>query len=138
MTTILDTALTLIPQQQVTSSQSFSALDVQSVRSLPTTVWATTLTVPPVASVTFTLESATLAAGPYTELARLVWPAGVTGNRSIEVGVASSLAGAVSPAHRFVRVSTVQSGSFTGSSWLSKAGGSFGLADKPGSLLTVA
>jgi hypothetical protein len=137
MPAILDTALTLIPQQLVNSSQSFSAVDVQSVRDLPTTVWATTLTVPPAASVTFTLESATLAAGPYTVLSTLVWPAGVTGNRQIDVGVASSLSGAVSSSHRWLRVTTVQSGAFTGSSWLSKPGGAFGLGNKPGTTISV-
>jgi hypothetical protein len=137
MTTILDTALTLIPQQQVTTSQSFSAIDVQSVRDLPTTCWVVALTVPPAASVTFVLESSTLAAGAFVTLSTLVWPAGVTGNRQVEVGVASSIAGAVSPAHRFVRVSTVQSGSFTGTSYLSKPGGAFGLGNKPGSVVSV-
>jgi hypothetical protein len=137
VTTILDIGLTLIPQQLVNSSQSFSAVDVQSVCDLPTTTWATTLTIAPAASVTFVLEASTLAAGPYTEVARLVWPAGVTGNRQVDVGVAASISGAVSPAHRFVRVSTVQSGSFTGSSWLSKPGGAFGLGNKPGSTISV-
>jgi hypothetical protein len=137
VTTILDAGLTLIPQQLVNSSQSFSAIDLQSVRDLPTTTWATTLTIAPAASVTFTLESATLAAGPYTEVARLVWPAGVTGNKSIEVGVAGSLSGAVSPSHRWLRVSTTQTGAFTGTSYLSKSGGAFGLGTKPGSTISV-
>jgi hypothetical protein len=138
MPAILDTGLILIPQQLVNSSQSFSAIDVGSVRSMPTTVWVTTLTTPPAAAVTFTLESATLAAGPYTVLSTLQWPAGVVGNRQVEVGVASSLSGAISASHRWLRVTTVQSGAFTGSSWLSKPGGAFGLASKPGAILSVA
>jgi hypothetical protein len=137
MTAILDTALVLLPPQQVTTSQSFSAIDVGSVRDLPTTMWATTLTTPPVAAVTFTLESATLAAGPYTVLSTLVWPAGVTGNTQVDVGVAASISGAVSAAHRFLRVSTTQTGAFTGTSYLSKPGGAFGLGNKPGTTVSV-
>jgi hypothetical protein len=137
MTTMVDASLMLIPQQLVNSSQSFSAIDVMSVRSMPTTSWAITLTIAPVAAVKFILEASTLVSGPYTEVARLVWPGGVTGNRSVDVGVGSSISGAVSPAHRWLRVSTTQSGAFTGSSWLSKPGGAFGLGNKPASTISV-
>jgi hypothetical protein len=85
----------------------------------------------------YILEASTLVNGTYTELARLPWPAGLTGRQVVDVGVASSLSGAVSSSHRWLRVSTVQSGAFTGSSWLSKPGGAFGLASKPGSTVSV-
>jgi hypothetical protein len=138
MTAILDTALTLIPQGLVNSSQSFSALDVQSVRSLPATTWVIALTIPPAAPVTFVLEASTLAAGPYTVLSTLVWPAGLSGRQAVELGVASSLSGAVSASHRFLRVSTTQTGAFTGLSYLSKPSEGVGLGTKPNSLFTVA
>jgi hypothetical protein len=130
-TAIYDSALTLIPQGLNNSSQSFSALDLQAVRDLPTTTWVVACTIPPVASVTFVLEAATLAAGTYVELARLVWPAGKTGSQAVELGVAGNLSRVHSGTHRFVRVTTTQSGAWTGTSYLTKpADGSFGLASR--------
>jgi hypothetical protein len=137
MSTIYDTAMTLIPPQAVATSTSFPPVDAGAVRDLGTTSWVTNLTQPPAAPVTFVLEAATLVGGTYTELARLVYPGGVTGNRSVDLGACTSLSGALSGTHRWLRVTTVQSGSFTGSSWLSKPGGLFGLASKPGATVAV-
>ena len=134
-TAIYDSALALIPQGVNNSSQSFSALDLQAVRDLPTTTWTVACTVPPAAAVTLVLEASTLAAGTYVELARLVWPAGLTGSRSVKLGLAGNLSLAQSGTHRYVRVTTTQSGSWAGSSWLTKPGGSPGVGSKPGSSL---
>ena len=134
-TAIFDAGLTLIPQGVNNSSQSFSALDLQAVRDLPTTTWVTAMTVPPAAAVTLVLEAATLAAGTYVELARLVWPAGLTGSRSVKLGLQGNLSLAQSGTHRYVRVTTTQSGSWAGSSFLTKPGGAPGVASKPNSTL---
>jgi hypothetical protein len=129
-TAIFDAGLTLIPQGLNNSSQSFAALDLQ-VRDLPTTTWVVACTVPPAAQMTLVLEAATLAAGTYVELARLVWPAGKTGSQAVEIGVAGNLSRVHSGTHRFVRVTTTQSGAWTGTSYLTKpADGSFGLASR--------
>jgi hypothetical protein len=88
-------------------------------------------TIPPVAAVTFVLEASTLAAGPYVTLSTLVWPAGKTGSQAIELGVQGNLSRIHSGTHHFVRVTTTQSGAWTGSSWLTKsADGSPGLASR--------
>jgi hypothetical protein len=139
MAAILDAATMLIPQQLVSTSQAFPAVDVGAVRDLGTASWVIALSTPPVAAVTFVLDASAVLAGPYVELARLVWPAGLTGSRAVEGGVASSLSGAVSASHRFLRVSTTQTGAFTGTSYLTKpTDGSFGLGTKPNSIVTVA
>jgi hypothetical protein len=135
-TAIYDSALALIPQGVNNSSQSFSALDVGAVRDLPTTTWVVACTVPPAAAVKFVLEASTLAAGTYVELARLVWPAGLVGSRSVKLGVAGNLSLAQSGTHRYLRVTTSQSGSWAGSSWLTKpSAGGPGLGSKPGAIL---
>src|SRR5262245_41016822 len=137
MAAILDTALTLIPQGVNSSSQSFTALDVARVTDLPTTAWVVNCTTPPAASMTLVLEASTLAAGSYVELTRMVWPAGLSGSRSVEVGVQGNLSRAQSGTHRYLRVTTTQSGAWTGSSWLTKpSDGAPGLGAKPNQTLS--
>src|SRR5262245_15625943 len=135
---ILDALTTLIPQGLNNSSQSFSALDVGRVADLATTSWVVSLTIPPAASVLFVLEAATIAAGPYVEMVRLVVPGGLSGAQRVSSGVQGNLSRLTSGTHRYLRVTTTQTGAWTGSSWLTKPqDGSFGLATDPGDITTA-
>jgi hypothetical protein len=137
MKAIYDAGSLLIPQGAISTSQSFPALPVEA-RLLPTTAWVVNVTVPPVAAATFTLEAATLEAGPYVPLATLPWPAGQTGSHQSAAGVAGNLSRAVSATHHFVRVSVATAGALSASSWLTTYGGAPGLGVQPNAIVTGA
>jgi hypothetical protein len=120
MAAILDTAQQLAPSGLVSSSTDFTPLAC-TVRDLPVCAWAVHVSVPPVASATFTLAIATTTAGPWSTISTLVWPAGTAGARQVSLGASASLAQHLNLSAAFLRASVTLSGPLTlAGSWLSK------------------
>jgi hypothetical protein len=119
MASILDLGTVLMPQGTYSMSQSFPGIQVHP-RQLPTTMVTVTLQTPPVAGATFVAEVASTQAGVYSEVGRLVWPAGLSGSRSVGFGVSPSLAQRLNTTSAWLRLSLTTTGAFTGSAWLSK------------------
>jgi hypothetical protein len=75
---------------------------------------------PPAAAATFVLSVASTQNGTYSEIARLVWPAGSSGSRQVPVGVSGALAQILNNQAAWVRASVTLSGPLTlAGSWLS-------------------
>jgi hypothetical protein len=131
MAAILDTALLLAPAGVVNANTDFTPLPCVP-RLLPTCAWSVHVSVPPVASCTFTLQVATTTAGPWQTISTLAWPAGLTGARQVSVGVSARLASYLNFTAAYVRASVTTSGALTlAGSWLGKASdGGPGLASR--------
>jgi len=121
MTAILDAGMMLIPSGSIATSQDFPALSC-APRSLPTCAWVISMTTPPVAAATFTLAVASTANGVYSEIRRLVWPAGLSGSKSLAVGAGGNMAQVLNATAAWLRCSVVTTGPMTvAGSWLTKA-----------------
>ena len=130
MAAILDVSTVLMPQGTYSTSQSFPGLN-HHPRQLPTTRVVVSLQTPPVASATFLVEVASTQGGTYSEVGRLVWPAGLAGSQAVGVGVSPSLAQRLNTTSAWLRLSLTTAGALTGSAWLTKpSDGSFGLGSR--------
>ena len=131
MPAILEANTVLIPSGAVSASGDFPALPLHP-RTLPTCHWVLAVTVPPVASATFTLAVSTTQNGMFRTIATLVWPAGLSGSRQVPVGVQGHLAQVLNNQALWIRASVILSGPLTlAGSWLTKpSDGSFGLASR--------
>jgi hypothetical protein len=135
---IVDGATILMPAGTYNSNQSFPALQLYP-RQLPTAAVVISLQTPPVASATFVVEVASTAAGSYREIARLVWPAGLTGSRDVPLGVNASAAWMQNNTSSWVRIALTTTGALTGSAWVTKASdGGIGTGSDVGDVLTGA
>lgn len=117
--TMLDSATVLMPLGTYSTTQSFTPLQV-SPRLLAATMLQLSITSPPSAAATFTLEVASTSGGAYSVLSTLVWPAGTSGSRQVGIGANADLARALNTTSLWMRLSVVCSGAFTGSAWLAK------------------
>jgi hypothetical protein len=135
MASILDLGAVLMPVGTYASNQSFPALQLYP-RHLGTSVVTISLQSPPTGAATFILEVASTSAGTYREIARLVWPAGLTGSRDVAVGVSGSAAWRQNNQADWLRLSVQTSTALTGSAWVGKPGGAVGLGSDVGDVLT--
>jgi hypothetical protein len=137
MASIVDVATQLMAQNTYTTSQSLPAINVHPGK-LATTFVTINLQTPPAASATFALEIAATPNGTYSEIGRLVWPAGLSGSKTVEVGVNAALAQRLNNQAAWMRLSLTTSGPLTGSAWLSKpSDGGPGLGSRSYSLDNV-
>jgi hypothetical protein len=130
MPSILDLGAVLMAQNTYSTSQSVPAINVHAGK-LASTMVTVALQTPPVASAVFALEIASTQNGTYSEIGRLVWPAGLAGSKHVEVGVSPALAQRLNNQAAWLRLSLTTSGPLTGSAWLSKpTDGGPGLASR--------
>jgi hypothetical protein len=132
---IVDLATFVMPAATYNSSQSFPPIQLYP-RQLGTSVVTISLQTPPVAAATFAIEVASTSGGTYREIARLVWPAGLTGSRDVPLGVSARAAWRQDNQAQWLRLSLTTSTAFTGSAWLTKPGGAVGTGSVPGNVLT--
>jgi hypothetical protein len=97
-------------------------------------VVAVSLQTPPVASATFVVEIASASAGTHREIARLVWPAGLSGSREVPLGVSASAAWMQNNTATWLRLSVTTSTTLTGSAWLTRPGGAVGTGSDTGDI----
>lgn len=121
MAAILDALTLLLPAGVISASMDGPPLQI-SPRTLPTCHWVVQVTVPPVATATFTLAVATIQGGPYTTIATLPWPAGTSGSKQVPIGVQGNMAQFLNNQAAWIRTSVTTAGALTlAGSWLTKA-----------------
>jgi hypothetical protein len=137
MAAILDTGMMLAPAGVVNTNTDFTPLACVP-RLLPTCAWSVHVSVPPVASCTFTLQIAAATTGPWSTISTLAWPAGLTGARQVSLGASARLASVLNWSAAYLRVSVTTAGALTlAGAWLSKpSDGGPGLGSGPNQVLT--
>jgi hypothetical protein len=135
MASILDLGAMLMPAGTYATSQSFTPI-LAYPRQLGVSVVTIALQSPPTASATFLIEVASTSGGVYREVARLVWPAGLTGSRDVPLGVSANAAWRQDNTAQWLRLSLTTTGALTGSAWLTKPADGPGLGAGPNAILT--
>jgi hypothetical protein len=136
MASIVDAGAVLMPAATYNANQSFSVLQLYP-RQLPTAVVIISLQSPPTGTATFAIEVASTSGGVYREIARLVWPAGLTGARDVPLGVSARGAWLQNTTSAWLRLSLTTTGALTGSAWLMKpTDGGIGTGADVGDVLT--
>jgi hypothetical protein len=132
---IVDSATMLMPAGTYNTTQSFPALQLYP-RQLPTAMVTISLQSPPTGAATFLIEVASTQAGTYREIARLVWPSGMTGSKDVSLGVSGNAAWRQGNQAQWLRMSLTTGTALTGSAWLTKPGGAVGTGSDVGDVLT--
>jgi hypothetical protein len=131
MPAMLDAATMLLPAGQITTTTNGTPLQLYP-RQLAASAWVISMLVPPAASATFSLAISNLAAGSYTTIAQVVWPAGTGGSKQLPIALSGAESQWLDNDSLWVRASVTTAGALTlAGSWLTKAvDGSFGLASR--------
>ena len=138
MPAILDVGTQLAPSGVVSSTQDFPAIQAHP-RQLPTCAWVVSMLTPPSAAATFTLAVSTTKNDVYKTIATLVWPAGTSGSKQVQLGAGGNLAQVLNNQAVWLRASVVTTGAMTvAGSWLTKSSdGGPGLGSRSYTLDTI-